>query len=175
MGESTLYFFTPGPAKMFGVLLLPAFALAASHPRHQHVAPNLTLSALGTVNIKGVGDKYVVTGSPGNVDMVGNGFGLHGGGGVYLSDKDVEIGSDPFMYWQTNLADQVWSYDVDMANCLYPAFIGAGDACERLGLCKKSSGLLGEWTCDDCTAVMTRVAEFMKEPDTIAQGVEVLT
>merc|ERR1711971_1046355 len=52
--------------------------------------------------------------------------------------------------------------------------IGAGDACERLGLCKKSSGLLGEWTCDDCTAVMTRVAEFMKEPDTIAQGVEVL-
>merc|ERR1711971_851151 len=26
-----------------------------------------------------------------------------------------------------------------MANCLYPAFIGAGDACERLGLCKKSS------------------------------------
>ena len=32
---------------------------------------------------------------------------LHGGGGVYLSDKDVEIGSDPFMYWQTNLADQV--------------------------------------------------------------------
>ena len=23
-----------------------------------------------------------------------------------------------------------------MANCLYPAFIGAGDACERLGLCK---------------------------------------
>merc|ERR1712172_303438 len=65
-----------------------------------------------------------------------------------------------------------WS---DMANCLYPAFIGAGDACERLGLRKKSSGLLGEWTCDDCTAVMTRVAEFMKEPDTIAQGVKVLT
>ena len=66
----------------------------------------------------------MVTGSPGNVDMVGNGFRqemffcgrtfsscystrLHGGGGVYLSDKDVEIGSDPFMYWQTNLADQV--------------------------------------------------------------------
>ena len=58
---------------------------------------------------------------------------LHGGGGVYLSDKDVEIGSDPFMYWQTNLADQVtlghfsatkehfatkqvWSYDVDVSN-----------------------------------------------------------
>ena len=62
-----------------------------------------------------------------------------------------------------------------MANCLYPAFIGAGDACERLGLCKKSSGLLGEWTCDDCTAVMTRVADFMKEPSTIEEGVGVLT
>merc|ERR1712121_400254 len=104
--------------RMLGLLLLPACALAAaSHPRHQHVAPpNVTLSALGTVNIKGVGDKYVVTGSPGNVDMVGNGFRLHGGGGVYLSDKDVPIGSDPFMYWRTNLADQVWSYDVDVSN-----------------------------------------------------------
>merc|ERR1719516_799099 len=98
------------------LLLLPASALAAGHPRHQHVAPNVTLSALGTVNIKGVGDKYVVTGSPGNVDMVGNGFRLHGGGGVYLSDKDAPIGSNPFMYWQTNLADQVWSYDVDVSN-----------------------------------------------------------
>merc|ERR1712198_184133 len=27
-----------------------------------------------------------------------------------------------------------WS---DMAMCLYPAFIGSGDACERLGLCKE--------------------------------------
>merc|ERR1711934_471624 len=57
----------------------------------------------------------------------------------------------------------------DMANCLYPAFIGAGDACERLDLCK-----VREWTCDDCTAVMTRVANFMKEADTIAQGVGIL-
>merc|ERR1711899_300532 len=63
-----------------------------------------------------------------------------------------------------------WS---DMANCLYPAFIGAGDACERLGLCKVKS-VLGDWTCDDCTAIMTRVADFMKEADTIAQGVAIL-
>merc|ERR1711993_137875 len=61
----------------------------------------------------------------------------------------------------------------DMANCLYPAFIGAGDACERLGLCKVKS-VLGDWTCDDCTAIMTRVADFMKEADTIAQGVGIL-
>ena len=64
--------------RMLGFLLLPLFALAAGHPRHQvfiksgskltksshyrksksktiiqHVAPNVTLSALGTVNIKG--------------------------------------------------------------------------------------------------------------------------
>merc|ERR1712223_1960295 len=43
----------------------------------------------------------------------------------------------------------------DMANCLFPAFIGAGDACEQLGLCKVKSGL-GDWTCDDCTDIMTR-------------------
>merc|ERR1711874_663076 len=48
----------------------------------------------------------------------------------------------------------------DMANCLFPAFIGAGDACEQLGLCKVKSGL-GDWTCDDCTDIMTRVAAFM--------------
>merc|ERR1711988_565511 len=58
----------------------------------------------------------------------------------------------------------------DMANCLYPAFIGAGDACERLGLCKVKS-FLGDWTCDDCTAIMTRVADFMQQPETIQQGV----
>merc|ERR1712083_1185789 len=40
----------------------------------------------------------------------------------------------------------------DMAMCLYPAFIGAGDACEQLGLCN-----------------------FMQEPSTIEQGVAVLT
>merc|ERR1712203_1227342 len=65
------------------------------------------------------------------------------------------------------------AYWGDMANCLYPAFIGAGDACERLGLCKAKS-VLGDWTCDDCTAIMTRVADFMKEADTIAQGVGIL-
>merc|ERR1712110_689005 len=54
-----------------------------------------------------------------------------------------------------------------------PRFLGAGDACERLGLCKVKS-VLGDWTCDDCTAIMTRVADFMKEADTIPQGVGIL-
>merc|ERR1712212_501437 len=62
----------------------------------------------------------------------------------------------------------------DMAMGLYPAFIGAGDACEHLGLCKKERSLLGDWTCDDCTDIMTRVADFMQEPSTIEQGVGVL-
>merc|ERR1712059_96857 len=31
---------------------------------------------------------------------------------------------------------QYWG---DMAGCLYPAFIGASDACQRLGLCKVKS------------------------------------
>merc|ERR1712147_254935 len=62
----------------------------------------------------------------------------------------------------------------DMANCLFPAFIGAGDACEQLGLCKVKSGL-GDWTCDDCTDIMTRVAAFMVKPETIEQGLAVLT
>merc|ERR1712117_771783 len=66
------------------------------------------------------------------------------------------------------------AYWGDMAGCLYPAFIGAGDACQRLGLCKVKS-VLGDWTCDDCTAIMTRVADFMQQPETIQQGVGILT
>merc|ERR1712154_222938 len=60
----------------------------------------------------------------------------------------------------------------DMAMCLHPAFIGAGDACEQLGLCKVKS-VLGDWTCDDCTDIMTRVAAFMVKPETIEQGLAV--
>merc|ERR1712096_528279 len=80
-----------------------------------------------------------------------------------------------------------------MANCLFPAFIGASDACEQLGLCRRSPRtLLGDWTCDDCTSIMTRVADFMADregrdrrdrghaeegdltPATIAEGVGIL-
>merc|ERR1712036_111227 len=63
-----------------------------------------------------------------------------------------------------------WS---DMAMCLYPAFIGGGDPCGQLGLCKVKS-VLGDWTCDDCTDIMTRVSEFMKKEETIAQGIAIL-
>merc|ERR1711936_3777 len=74
---------------------------------------------------------------------------------------------------QTMCEEALAAYWGDMAKCLYPAFIGASDACQRLGLCKVKS-VLGDWTCDDCTAIMTRVSDFMVEPDTIAQGTEIL-
>ena len=68
------------------------------------------------LNISSYGEVYVVTNGPYNVDKLDNGFRLHGGGGVYLATTGADIGSDPFMYWQTNLADNVWSYDVDVSN-----------------------------------------------------------
>merc|ERR1712055_182526 len=55
----------------------------------------------------------------------------------------------------------------DMANCLYPAFLGAADACERLGLCYKR-------TCDECTDIINTIAAFMQEEETIQQGVDLL-
>lgn len=84
------------------------------------VGPNMTVPAaysnLGTVNIKGVGDIYVITSSPGNVNKFDTGFTLTGGGGVSFSTTGGDIGSDPYMYWQTELADHVWSYDIDVSN-----------------------------------------------------------
>merc|ERR1712211_12501 len=68
------------------------------------------------------------------------------------------------------LISQWWG---DMANCLFPALIGVAHGCEHLGLCKVKSGL-GDWTCDDCTDIITRVAAFMVKPETIEQGLAVL-
>merc|ERR1712060_777454 len=55
----------------------------------------------------------------------------------------------------------------DMANCLFPAFIPGDHPCEV-------KSVLGDWTCDDCTDIMTRVAAFMVKPETIEQGLAVL-
>ena len=38
----------------------------------------------------------------------------------------------------------------------------------------KVKSVLGDWTCDDCTDIMTRVAAFMVKPETIEQGLAVL-
>jgi len=75
-----------------------------------------TMDNLGAINVKGYGDVYLITGNPWNVDKLENGFRLHGGGGAYLSESTDDIGSDPFIYWQTDLADHVWSYDIDVSN-----------------------------------------------------------
>jgi len=102
------------------VLLSLATAATARHTSRHYFGQNGTLPRglinLGTVNVDGFGEVFVVTGNPGNVDKLDNGFRLHGGGGVYLATSNVDIGSDPFMYWQTNLADNVWSYDIDVSN-----------------------------------------------------------
>jgi len=90
-----------------------------SRDTRHYVGPNgtlpLTMMNLGTVNVKGYGDVFVVTGDP-SVQKLDNGFKLSGGGGVYFATSDADIGSDPNMYWQTDLADQVWSYDIDVSN-----------------------------------------------------------
>merc|ERR1712002_408772 len=62
----------------------------------------------------------------------------------------------------------------DMAGCLYPQFIGAGDVCERLGFCKVRSLQPKDWTCEECTDVMARVGDFMLEADTQADAVAYL-
>ena len=122
------------------LLVLLATAATARHTARHYFGQNGSLPRglinLGTVNVVGFGEVYVVTGNPGNVDKLDNGFRLHGGGGgrsrrlflarqviyyintliVYLATSNVDIGSDPFMYWQTNLADNVWSYDIDVSN-----------------------------------------------------------
>merc|ERR1712080_2149 len=58
----------------------------------------------------------------------------------------------------------------EIAGCLYPEFLGADDVCARLGLCS----LLKDWTCEECTAIMAKLSEFIKDPATIAEGVTFL-
>jgi len=107
--------------KLLAVLCCLSFPLAQGDKQTRHYfGPNgtvpQTLINMGTVNVKGYGDVYVITGNAGNVDKLDNGFRLHGGGGVYLAESGADIGSDPFVYWQTDLADHVWSYDIDVSN-----------------------------------------------------------
>ena len=67
------------------VLLSLATAATARHTSRHYFGQNGTLPRglinLGTVNVDGFGEVFVVTGNPGNVDKLDNGFRLHGGGG----------------------------------------------------------------------------------------------
>merc|ERR1711892_401912 len=62
----------------------------------------------------------------------------------------------------------------DAANCLFNEFLGAPDACMRLGYCDVKS-LTGEWTCEDCQGIMGRVAAYMEEQETIDAAVAFLS
>merc|ERR1719228_241742 len=51
-----------------------------------------------------------------------------------------------------------------IAGCLYPTFIGADDACIKVGLCTEAEPILRDWTCED----------LIKEPDVVQEGIELL-
>jgi len=64
----------------------------------------------------------------------------------------------------------------EMAGCLYPHFIGADDACQKLGLCTKNKMMSQprDWTCEECTAIMGQVGGFLVDEGTVAEAVEYL-
>ena len=67
----------------------------------------------------------------------------------------------------------------DMANCIYNHFMLEQDVCgELLGLCYKKRMTLVErvsdWTCEECTDILARTADYMAAEDTIAEGVAYL-
>merc|ERR1712002_1369985 len=63
----------------------------------------------------------------------------------------------------------------DMARCLYPEFLGGADVCIRLELCPAAKNpLVREWTCEECTDIMGKVALFIKDPETVTKGVAYL-
>merc|ERR1711872_639691 len=49
------------------------------------------------------------------------------------------------------------------------------DVCVRLGLCEAGRHpLVRDWTCEECTDVLAKVAEFIKDPETVEKGVAYL-
>ena len=63
----------------------------------------------------------------------------------------------------------------DMATCIYNHFVLEADVCSRLGLCKKASIFTPrDWTCEECTDIIARTADYMAADETIAEGVEYL-
>merc|ERR1711942_400942 len=49
----------------------------------------------------------------------------------------------------------------DMANCLYPNFLGSDDACVQLGYCTIKSEPK-DWTCDDCTTTIDEGIAYLQ-------------
>merc|ERR1719232_231807 len=61
----------------------------------------------------------------------------------------------------------------DMASCIYNHFILEQDVCALLGLCSQR-GLVRDWTCEECTDILARTADYMSREETIAEGVTYL-
>ena len=66
----------------------------------------------------------------------------------------------------------------DMAGCIYNHFMLEQDVCgELLGLCYKKSQKVqlmervSDWTCEECTDILARTADYMSNEETIAEGV----
>jgi len=75
-----------------------------------------TFQNYGSVNIQGVGNMNVMSQATNNFDKLDNGFRLHGGGSAYFTEGGGDMGGDPYVYWQTDLANKVFSYDIDVSN-----------------------------------------------------------
>merc|ERR1711971_578913 len=61
----------------------------------------------------------------------------------------------------------------DMASFIFNHFILESDACSLAGLCYKKSAMakMRDWTCEECTMLMSGLADFMVQEETIAEGV----
>merc|ERR550519_1758687 len=57
----------------------------------------------------------------------------------------------------------------DFASCIFNHFLVESDACGLAGLC-----YVRDWTCDECSMLMSQLAAFMTEEETIAEGVSYL-
>jgi len=87
----------------------------ARHFWSQNMTVPKSFQAMGSINIEGYGEVWVVTNTPNNVEMVDNGFSLHGGGRVYFATESASDFSNPFMYWQTPLLGNHIAYTVDVS------------------------------------------------------------
>lgn len=103
------------------ILCLPLIWSTSGQSSKHTFGSNYTIPAnmqkLGKINIEGYGPVYVVTRSSEGVELIGDqGFRISGHRMVNFATKDVDIGTDPFMYWQPTLADHTWSYDIDVSS-----------------------------------------------------------
>merc|ERR1711982_16744 len=62
-----------------------------------------------------------------------------------------------------------------LVSALFLEFLGGADVCVRLGLCEAGRHpLVRDWTCEECTDILAKVAEFIKDPETVEKGVAYL-